>query len=251
MWPFRKRVQRDVNVELKKMWDSLPAHGRTGLFPSGFEPASAFLLHLANALFGNRGNYSSVELEICVQFYTGVLSRKVASRLQLAPGTDDNYIEERMLQLFSEYGGSSVKGAFRVCLDFIHSTFPDIKEHADLTNFLGERVDRLAHENLEVIDRFSNDPDYGLVPEKPVYVEGFPGNRAYLDRLCTTDGKKITYERRGSTIVQGISGPVDLYTTYLPDGSAYQIICICLYGTKTSSTAPEGFILEDVKPGDW
>ena len=89
------------------------------------------------------------------------------------------------------------------------------------------------------------DSDFGLVPEKPIFtlaLKSVEGEKEYLDKLYTVNGEKIKYNRRGSTSVNGINGMIDIYETYLPSGQLYKIIYINMYGAKTSSKAPQGFV---------
>lgn len=90
------------------------------------------------------------------------------------------------------------------------------------------------------------DDDFGLVPEKPIYTPALmsvDGEREYLNKLYTVNGKKIRYHRRGSTNVAGINGLVDIFDTYLPNGQPYKTIYINMYGAKRSAKAPKGFLL--------
>ncbi|MBO5891839.1 MAG: zinc ribbon domain-containing protein [Oscillospiraceae bacterium] len=92
-----------------------------------------------------------------------------------------------------------------------------------------------------------DDADFGLVPEKPVFTLALKlveGEREYLDRLFTTNGEKIKYKRRGSTCVNGVSGVIDIYETYLPSGQPYKVIYINMYGAEQSTKAPAGFTLD-------
>ena len=92
--------------------------------------------------------------------------------------------------------------------------------------------------------RYQNDPDYGLVPEKPIFVNGFMGSHSYLSMLQTDKGELLRTERRGSTKAEGINGPVDIYDTFrVNDHSAYGTIYICLYGNSNSNQAPKGYVM--------
>ena len=92
--------------------------------------------------------------------------------------------------------------------------------------------------------RYQNDPDYGLVPEKPIFVNGFMGSHSYLSMLQTDKGELLRTERRGSTKAEGINGLIDIYDTFrVNDHSAYGTIYICLYGNSTSNQAPKGYVM--------
>lgn len=95
------------------------------------------------------------------------------------------------------------------------------------------------------------DDDFGLVPGKPIYtfaIRSVLGEEEYLDRLYTTNGEKVTWKRLGSTSAEGVEGPIDMYETYLPSGKFYQIIYINMYGARSSTSAPRGFVLRDLVP---
>lgn len=92
------------------------------------------------------------------------------------------------------------------------------------------------------------DAEFGLVPEKPIYTlatKMVDGEIEYLNRLCTINGEKIKWNRRGSTSVDGINGMIDIYDTYLMSGAAYKTIYINMYGAKNSICAPSGFYLDN------
>ena len=86
--------------------------------------------------------------------------------------------------------------------------------------------------------------DFGLVPHKPIYTfapKSVDGEKEYLNKLYTSSGEKIKYNRRGSMGVDGINGMVDIYDTFLPNGQPYKTIYINMYGAKESTKAPVGF----------
>ena len=88
----------------------------------------------------------------------------------------------------------------------------------------------------------SADPDYGLVPTKPIFVEGFGRNREYLDHLYSPNGEKIQYTRICALEVEGISGMVDCYSISLPGKPDYMHLFLSVYGTTTSTKAPRGLL---------
>jgi hypothetical protein len=94
-----------------------------------------------------------------------------------------------------------------------------------------------------------DDPEFGLVPEKPIYTlatDIVEGQRAYLSKLRTTNGEKITWKRFGSTSVEGIHGMIDIYETFLPSGQPYKTLFINMYGAKKSVAAPKGFVMSEL-----
>lgn len=89
----------------------------------------------------------------------------------------------------------------------------------------------------------SGNPNYGLVPHNPVFVNGPMGTQRYLDRLKPPNGDSIRWERKGSLQTANISGNTDIYFGYLSDGSVYIKIFVNWYGIANSDTAPKGLIL--------
>lgn len=95
-----------------------------------------------------------------------------------------------------------------------------------------------------------DDPDFGLVPEKPIYtaaIDLVQGERDYLNDLRTENGEPVKFERVGSTISQKINGVIDIYQTYLLSGVKYKILYINMYGASKSRKAPAGFYLKSLQ----
>lgn len=107
---------------------------------------------------------------------------------------------------------------------------------------------RVMEANRAAQPNNENDPELGLVPEKPIFTlatEIVDGQRTYLGKLRTLNGDKITWKRLGSTSVEGINGMIDIYETYLPSGAPYKTLYINMYGARTSKTAPAGFCFSE------
>ena len=91
--------------------------------------------------------------------------------------------------------------------------------------------------------------DFGLTPENPVFTlaaKSVDGEIEYLEKLRTEAGERITYSRRGSTSAVGVHGITDVYNTYLPSGEFYKTIYINMYGAKSSTSAPNGFVFATI-----
>lgn len=89
-----------------------------------------------------------------------------------------------------------------------------------------------------------NSEDFGLVPENPIFTHAklsVKGEKEYLNKLYTSDGQKIEYNRSGSVYVETVNGMVDVYETFLPSGELYKTIYVNMYGAKTSEKVPVGF----------
>ena len=92
------------------------------------------------------------------------------------------------------------------------------------------------------------DPQFGLVPEKPIYTAGIDEQERYLQSLRTPTGEPIKWSRRGSMSVNGIHGMIDVYDIYLMSGAEYKTIYINMYGARNSTMAPSGFVLMTPAP---
>ena len=92
------------------------------------------------------------------------------------------------------------------------------------------------------------DPQFGLVPEKPIYTAGMDEQERYLQSLRTPTGEPIKWSRRGSMSVNGVHGMIDVYDIYLMSGAEYKTIYINMYGARNSTMAPSGFVLMTPAP---
>ena len=117
-----------------------------------------------------------------------------------------------------------------------------------IIKFQAEQTIKNLEENSQNQPNNEGDADFGLVPEKPIYtlaLKSVDGEREYLNRLYTENGVKVKWERQGSTSVEGVSGMIDIYNTYLPTGEFYKTIYINMYGAKASQGVPKGFVLNN------
>ena len=107
---------------------------------------------------------------------------------------------------------------------------------------------RVMEANRAMQPNNEDDPEFGLVPEKPIYTlatDIVEGQRAYLGKLRTVNGEKITWKRLGPTSVEGVHGMIDIYETFLPSGQPYATLYINMYGARKSVAAPQGFVIGD------
>lgn len=83
--------------------------------------------------------------------------------------------------------------------------------------------------------------EFGLVATNPVPTFNLYGSKSYLDQLGTADGRKVSYERRGSIGQEGMEKPVDVYDLSDPEGEYIATIYISPYHRKNSERTPAGF----------
>lgn len=100
---------------------------------------------------------------------------------------------------------------------------------------------QIIEQNADLVDPWENDPEHGLVVNKPIYVKGIEGSKAYLASLRTILGEKLTWNRTGSFSIAGINGMIDLYESKTASGVAYKSVYLNMYATDNSTTPPKGF----------
>ena len=98
--------------------------------------------------------------------------------------------------------------------------------------------------NASAAERFVEDPEYGLVPNKPAYVHLIEGSKEYLSSFRTDTAKreKLRWKFRKTENVEGIYGEVSVYDCFLPSGELYKTVYVNKYCAYNSTTIPEGFI---------
>ena len=84
--------------------------------------------------------------------------------------------------------------------------------------------------------------EFGLDVTNPIPVDTIVGNRMYLERLQTTEGKKISYERIGQFQAPNIPSIIDGYRIFVK-GKEITKLYICPYNKKNTERAPKGFKL--------
>ena len=82
---------------------------------------------------------------------------------------------------------------------------------------------------------------FGLDVTNPIPVEGFTGLDNYLLHLSNSCGKKISWNRLGSTSSDNIDGMIDIYIPVDSSGKEYPRLYICMYCENTSEKIPAGF----------
>lgn len=110
----------------------------------------------------------------------------------------------------------------------------------------------LAGRNDSILKKFVRDPKYGLVPEKPVFLDGIEETSRFLDSLTTSDGTKVYGVRNGeASRISGIAGLVDCYVMFYKKKGVFfkkdiriGRIYICEYSNKTVWQAPRGYSLD-------
>lgn len=152
---------------------------------------------------------------------------------------------------FCQYCGYTIKK------EQSHQNIPFSQDSMSAQDFIHTLMKMQAQETASAMKAnqteqpdFEKDEDFGLVSHKPIYtlaVDLVKGEKEYLSRLRTTNGEKISWERRGSVSVDGINGMIDIYDIFLPSGTIYKTIYLNMYGAKKSEKAPVGFVFSDAQ----
>lgn len=224
-----------VNSTVEKIYENTNKEQREKIFYGGLRSAKRILISLAQDAFNNTEDMS---IELCFQMYlqTWIRSRGGFNPLFSSP----DYIKQALCKRFESIDHDAVLKCVTCSLSEIYRHEPELKKRADAVSFLRNRVNDNAQKNAEIENKFLNDPEYGLVPEKPVFVNGFGSDKKYLSHLYTDEGAKLSFVRVGSAQVNDIAGPVDLYRLLLPDGTDYLQIYVCNYGSSTKKNSPKG-----------
>jgi hypothetical protein len=90
--------------------------------------------------------------------------------------------------------------------------------------------------------------EFGLSSGNPVPCQTVFGSTAYLARLRTAEGGKVSYERICSVGSTATPHPVDAYAIRSADGEELGTIYISLYQRRNSAKVPKGFMLAGLPP---
>lgn len=118
---------------------------------------------------------------------------------------------------------------------------PAGSELSPVLSFLANNAVDNIKANRQLTEKHTSDPDYGLVPEKPVFTFLVDGAEDYLSDLASEDNEELRWNREGSMPVTGVSGPVDIYTSRKKNGQPYKTLYVSIYGKANSTTIPKGF----------
>ena len=208
---------------------------REKVFYGSLFSAESILTSLTRAVFGTMND---MNIDLCFQIY---LQTWIQSRGGLNPTfSTPTYIKQALCEKFSTVNSNVVSKCVTHSLCEIYRHEPELKKRAAAIEAIQKSVCDNAQKNVVIENAYLDDPEYGLVPEKPVFVNGFGDDKAYLSHLHSEDGTKLSFVRVGSSEIKGISGPVDMYRLLLPDGTDYLRVFICNYGSSTKKAAPKG-----------
>lgn len=108
---------------------------------------------------------------------------------------------------------------------------------------LFEAMSAMCADGVDSDEMPNGQGEYGLESSNPIPCKTIFGSTAYLGRLRTIDGVKVTYDRIGSFESDVSPYPVDGYAIAHPNGESLGTIYISPYQQRISSKAPKGFVL--------
>ena len=186
------------------------------------------------------GSLEPDKIELCFQIYfqTWIRCHTSMTPLFLKPEVIKNELYRKFLSVQPEIVNKCVDNSLAI----VYSYEPELKQIVDMMNLFESNVAQNAEKNKSIENLYINDHDYGLVPEKPVFVNGFGSDEGYLSHLAAADGSRIEFQRIGSLEIEGIAGPVDIYSLLSPDKKEYMKIYMSVYGTGAYCRIPRGLI---------
>ena len=230
-----KSSKPKVNPRVQNIYNGMNKDYREKVFYGSLFSAESILTSLTRAIFGTMND---MNIDLCFQIY---LQTWIQSRGGLNPTfSTPTYIKQALCEKFSTVNSNVVSKCVTHSLCEIYRHEPELKKRAAAIEAIQKSVCDNAQKNVVIENAYLDDPEYGLVPEKPVFVNGFGDDKAYLSHLHSEDGTKLSFVRVGSSEIKGISGPVDMYRLLLPDGTDYLRVFICNYGSSTKKAAPKG-----------
>ena len=219
------------------------------VFPGGKKQASNIICSIARLVGKNLADLDAKGYYEFLSIYSDVLIRRVVTH-----STDDNIVASLQGKHGQEIKNKAVaQKVLAYCTinmqnhDFCLDNAESMEALCLFDNILSQN-EQISKSNSEAQMENLDDPEYGFVPEKPIYVKGVEGSDKYLKSLRTVLGESIIWERHGSISVDGINGMIDIYDISLHSGKPYKTLYLNMYGTQDSTIAPKGF---SIKPVDF
>ena len=234
---FGQKKKTSVSQTINNIYSSVSAEYRNRIFYGDIKNAGNILQMISKSVFGS---LEPDKIELCFQIYfqTWIRCHTSMTPLFLKPEVIKNELYRKFLSVQPEIVNKCVDNSLAI----VYSYEPELKQIVDMMNLFESNVAQNAEKNKSIENLYINDPDYGLVPEKPVFVNGFGSDEGYLSHLAAADGSRIEFQRIGSLEIEGIAGPVDIYSLLSPDKKEYMKIYMSVYGTGAYCRIPRGLI---------
>ena len=212
------------------------------IYPGGKAQAEKIITSLSKIYNVNLEASDAKKYYDILSTYSDVVIRKVVTQ-----SADDHIVTSRQVKhgdLINNKETAQKALAF-VTLNMNNNDFA-IETDEDMTalDFMADafsQMEEAKNQNVDAENDNLDDPEYGLVVTKPIYTNGVNGSYAYLEELKTTLGEKLTWNRKGSTSVEGVNGIIDIYESTLPSGKPYKTLYVNMYGSTNSKRIPKGF----------
>ena len=230
-----KSSKSKLNAKVEKIFEGMNKEYREKVFYGSIISADIILTSMTRNVFGT---VNDANIDLCFQIY---LQTWIRSHGGLDPiFSTPTYIQQALCERFSGVDATLVSKCVTHALCEIYEREPELKKRVKAIETLQNSVRANAQKNKSIENLYIDDPEFGLVPGKPIFLNGFGRDKEYLSHLYSDADEKLSYERVSSSEVQGIAGPVDLYRLFLPDGKEYMRIFICNYGSSFKKVAPKG-----------
>lgn len=212
------------------------------IYPGGKEQASN-IIHSLGLIYGlNLDKCNAMEYYEILKSYSDIFVKKVIAQHSLGSLTVDLQTKHKNLAKDKTIAQKAV--AYIVLCMQNNSFVLKSDKDFEVLNLLADTIcqmEQTAKENKDAEKENLNDPEYGLVKNKPIYTRGVEGSDRYLAELKTINGDALTWKRLGSMNVPGINGMVDVYESAVSSGKAYKTLYLNMYGSTNSEKVPQGF----------
>ena len=230
-----KSSKPKLNAKVEKIYESMNKEYREKVFYGSVISANIILTRMTRNVFGTEND---ANIDICFQIY---LQTWIRSHGGLDPTfSTPSYIQQALRERFSSVDSALVSKCVTHALCEIYEREPELKKRASAIEAVQNNVRANAQKNMAIENLYLEDPEYGLVPGKPIFINGFGKDKEYLSHLYSENDEKLSFERVGSSEVPGIAGPIDLYRLILPNGNDYLRIFMCNYGSSYKKITPKG-----------
>lgn len=233
---FKRNKSKAVNKTVADIYNKSNPKMREMIYYGDKHSAEKILLDICHFAFNSE---SEEDIILSNQIYVDTWVRikgSIAGIEQQLPSV----VKERVLAKYPNYNQLVIGKSIDKSIEIILANEPTLAQQLAQYEMIKQTVNENAEKNKGIENLHIGDSDYGLVPGKPVFVNGFGEDKLYLENLYTSSGVKTTYNRTGSMSIVGIAGPVDEYQIFA-NGSFCCNIYLCNYGSFSSTTAPRGF----------
>jgi len=229
----------------RKIYSGMKKEVREEVYPGEIPQMLTVYTALAEVFYPSLAidTLSAVHIEYLQRFHINVYAQKAFRTLVFA--SDEKTTNEVIIRRHPEFSTEIVLAAANVSMSFFYDIFPGLKEKVSYLRARDQMIAEGAERTRGTEELHTDDPDYGLVPNKPIFTAGVKAEYEYADRLISDDGRELKYERIGTYDADGVGALVDGFDFSYDDGSPKCMVYLCMYSTKTSEKAPLGFKLRD------